>query len=541
MIDFDSLAQLHPEIAKLETLGFSVEGRIILAMKISDNVEIDEPEPEVRIVGLHHGNEWISAEIPILLAHYLLDNYGSDPEVTYLVNNREIWIIPMFNPDGRVHDTRYNANGIDLNRDYGYMWEGEGGSSMPYSQPETKAMYLFSQKHQFVLSLSFHSYGEIVNYIWNYSPVEPPESVIIEEYSYGYANFNGYEVTEGYDWYETRGDLNDYSMGIDSDIDWTIELAEEFVPPASQIDTIWLENKDAILYIIKKAGQGVGGIIKDSATGNCITNAHIIIEPYNNWVHFSNPNDGSFFISLLPGDYTLKIKADGYAERNISFTVYEDSLTWLGDIYLTRIQTLTPKINGYKFVWCNTDPYDCMNTYTLSPFALGEPDGHFLSIATSTYWGSMINYTGEVVIKLSKKIPTNNSMLVVYEGDDGHPNEKFKVYISDTLFNSWHFLGNGEGTDSFYLNGVPYDSILYVRIVNDYSLNNNSYPYGGYDLDAISVIIGAANIKEKYKISSPSVSFKIKAPSIIKDKTLRFSIISPSDIATEIKIYSLQG
>jgi len=119
LIDFDSLAQLHPEIAKLETLGFSVEGRIILAMKISDNVEIDEPEPEVRIVGLHHGNEWISAEIPILLAHYLLDNYGSDPEVTYLVNNREIWIIPMFNPDGRVHDTRYNANGIDLNRDYG--------------------------------------------------------------------------------------------------------------------------------------------------------------------------------------------------------------------------------------------------------------------------------------------------------------------------------------------------------------------------------------------------------------------------------------
>ena len=152
--DFVNLAQSYPSITRLDTIGFSVQGRAILALKVSDNVNVKEPEPEVRIVGVHHGNEWISAEVPILFAHYLVENYGSDPDVTEMVNEREIWIIPIFNPDGHVAQTRYNANGIDLNRDYGYMWENWGSSPNPYSQPETQAMFEFSQKHNFTLSLS---------------------------------------------------------------------------------------------------------------------------------------------------------------------------------------------------------------------------------------------------------------------------------------------------------------------------------------------------------------------------------------------------
>ena len=90
--------------------------------------------------GAHHGNEYMSVELPLLLAWDLVQNYSIDPDITDYVDNREIWIIPLVNPDGREMNQRYNANGVDLNRDYGYMWDGEGGSPSPFSQPEVQVM-----------------------------------------------------------------------------------------------------------------------------------------------------------------------------------------------------------------------------------------------------------------------------------------------------------------------------------------------------------------------------------------------------------------
>ncbi|GAJ02428.1 unnamed protein product, partial [marine sediment metagenome] len=155
----------YPDIAKLYDLGQSVQGRTIWGLKITDNPTVEEDEPEVRICGCHHGNELMSVELPLLLAWYLVDNYGSDPYIEGLVNDRETWIIPMVNPDGREANTRYNANGIDLNRDYGYMWDVYSDC---YTQPETRAIRTHALDNNFVLSLSFHTSGDIVNYIWNY-------------------------------------------------------------------------------------------------------------------------------------------------------------------------------------------------------------------------------------------------------------------------------------------------------------------------------------------------------------------------------------
>ena len=76
--------------------------------------------------------------MPYLYALYLCDNYGLDPEVTRRVDDNETWCIPMINPDGRVHGVRGNHNGIDLNRDFGFQWNGESGSSTlpsPRSRP----------------------------------------------------------------------------------------------------------------------------------------------------------------------------------------------------------------------------------------------------------------------------------------------------------------------------------------------------------------------------------------------------------------------
>jgi len=79
-------AQDHPNIVTVQSLGLSVENRAIMGVKISDNPGDEENEPEFRVVGLHHGDELMGTEINLRLLEYLTDNYGTDPNVTSLVN-----------------------------------------------------------------------------------------------------------------------------------------------------------------------------------------------------------------------------------------------------------------------------------------------------------------------------------------------------------------------------------------------------------------------------------------------------------------------
>jgi hypothetical protein len=142
---FNLIAQNNPTLVKLDTIGYSVQNRVLLSMKITDNPNIDEHEPRILWDATIHGNENIGSEVCLYLVRYLLTNYGVDPIITNLVNTREIWIIPITNPDGMVARQRYNANGVDLNRDYGYLWDTGWGSPGPFSQPEIQAIRNFIQ------------------------------------------------------------------------------------------------------------------------------------------------------------------------------------------------------------------------------------------------------------------------------------------------------------------------------------------------------------------------------------------------------------
>lgn len=108
--EMQQVATNYPNIVILDTLGYTVQGRMILGAKVSDNPTQEENEPEFRIIGNHHGNEYMGFEIGLDMLHYLTDNYGSITQVTHLVNDLETWIIPMMNPDGRTAGTRGNAN-----------------------------------------------------------------------------------------------------------------------------------------------------------------------------------------------------------------------------------------------------------------------------------------------------------------------------------------------------------------------------------------------------------------------------------------------
>ncbi len=282
------LADAYPDLAKVEDIGDSLEQRNIYALKISDNVWAEEQEAAVIFLGCHHAREWISVEVPFLLGRYLAENYETNTEVRRLVNNCEIWIVPLVNPDGleySIHFYRYwrknrrdngdGTFGVDLNRNYGYKWgyDNEGSSSDPssevyrgpdsFTEPEILAVRdLFAQK-SFQALISYHSYSQVILYPWGYTQAASDQDDLLSEIAQKMAALmepvNGryyYPDRAGASFYLTNGDTTDWSFGVYGIPSYTIELPPdstlngEFFNPESDILPIFNENLPAMLYLI---------------------------------------------------------------------------------------------------------------------------------------------------------------------------------------------------------------------------------------------------------------------------------------------------
>ncbi|UCF05104.1 MAG: immune inhibitor A [bacterium] len=241
----DALVSTYPTLARLDTLGTSIEGRLIRAIKISDNAGTDEDEPEVLIMGCHHAREIMSVDVPLRLAQYLLDNYGTSSEITGLVEGREIWIAPMINPDGHVYvqnnhsdpwwqwwrknrrDNGDGSFGVDPNRNYSYMWGYDDiGSSpspssevyrgtAPFSEPETQAVRDFCAGRSFTLALSYHTYGELILFPWGYAPIYTDDHELFITLADSLRRGNDYTpgCTAMDVLYPTNGDTGDWAYG----------------------------------------------------------------------------------------------------------------------------------------------------------------------------------------------------------------------------------------------------------------------------------------------------------------------------------------
>ncbi len=474
--ELQDIASSYPLIAQLYNLGSSVQGRTIWGLKISDNPDIEENEAEVRICGCHHGNEIMSVELPLMLAWYMADNYESDPYIQNLIDYRETWIIPMVNPDGREILSRYNANGVDLNRDYGYMWDGEGGSPAPFSQPETRIMRQNALDNNFVLSLSFHCSGDIVNYIWNYKGEPVADNDVVVALSNQYGSHNSYWVVEGYDWYQTKGDTNDFSYGCRGDIDWTIEVQNSNIPQA------WEYNRDAMLEIIEAADMGLTGIITDIDTGLPVAATIWVEEVY--WPCFTDPKIGDFHKSLMPGSYNIIIRANGYQEQTHQVVVTEGSPTVLN-------VSLAPEENFYveQVTLCNFyDPYNYPNNYLNNPTeaisSLGPPDDICASLGKGGY---IVLDMGEEGIIIDHE---DYFDFKIFEGDGS--DDSYEVYVSSNWSGPWNYLGLATGTTEFDLNDFSIEEAQFVKIIDDNDGNPTEINPGA-DIDALQHIIPVIN------------------------------------------------
>lgn len=286
--DLQTLERAYPQIARLYTIGLTLENRKIYALKISDNVGLDEAEAEVLFLGCHHAREWISVEVPFLLARHLLENYAGDPAVRRLVDRSELWLVPLVNPDGLEYTTHFyrywrknrrlnvdGSFGVDLNRNYDYAWgfDDQGSSpepaseiyrgTAPFSEPEAQAVRALFEGRHFRALISYHSYAQVILYPWGYTTAltdqEPLHRTLAAEMSALMEAVNGRVYAFGpsaVSSYLTNGDTTDWVFGISGIPAFTIEL-----PPIDQlgggffnaekdIAPIFKENLPAALFLI---------------------------------------------------------------------------------------------------------------------------------------------------------------------------------------------------------------------------------------------------------------------------------------------------
>lgn len=345
LLHLDNMSTLFPNLIKAKNPLDSLtrEGRPVYWLKISDNPNIDENEPEMLYTAVHHAREPNSVSQLIMYMYYLLENYNSNSEIKYLVDNLEMYFVPVVNPDGYIYNETTDPNGggmwrknrrdnlngdfgVDLNRNYGYNWGFDNIGSDPntssdtyrgdtlFSEPETQNMRNFCNARQFKLTLNYHTYGNLLIYPWGYQPsIYTPDSAQFVEY----AKYLTWQ--------------NHYNYG-------TANQTVEYVVNGSSDDWMYGEQitKGKILAMTPEAGDAANGfwppqnlivnICKENITQN-LHAAHLLLS------HAVTADEEPRYISSQTGFFNYNIKCLGMdvpATFTVSITPVTSEITSVG-------------------------------------------------------------------------------------------------------------------------------------------------------------------------------------------------------------------
>ncbi|MCK5832925.1 T9SS type A sorting domain-containing protein [bacterium] len=328
----------HPVIASLDTFGYSVGGRPLLMMKISDYVAWDEGEPEFCYISTMHGDEPPGMIFLMWFIDSLTDNYGSDPRVTRLVDSCEIYINPLLNPDGYVSRSRYNNNSRDLNRNFA-MPDGTEGDYSWSAEIETQAISKWANGRFASNVINFHTGALVANYPWDFTNIRCPDDSLYIFIARNYADRNipmynnsssGFDhgVTNGYDWYEADGTLQDFTYWMRGGLHLTVELGNHKTPPYDSLPDVWDDNYDAYLATIEVClDHGVHGTVIDSLSGDPIA-ATLTVNPPS-FDFYSSPENGYYHRIHLAGTVDITASAPGYDTKTQSIIIPSTGLARL--------------------------------------------------------------------------------------------------------------------------------------------------------------------------------------------------------------------
>lgn len=341
-----TFATNYPNICRLVNVGYTAEGRQLLFAVISDNVNTREAEPRFSYSSSMHGDE-VTCYVNLLrLIDYLLDNYGTVSQVTTMVNGMEIWICPLENPDGTYAGgnasvsgaTRYNGNGVDLNRNYRDMLGADHPDGEAW-QPETIRMMALCDSLHFVASGNFHGGAEVANYPWDTKAALHTDDNWFQFVSNEFADqaqANGPAgyftsvtstgITNGYAWYEVDGSRQDYWNYWGRSREICFEVSDTKMPAASTMPTYWAALYPSLLDFMQQASYGIRGIITDGCSGNpMVANVTIQGHELDNSDVFSELPMGDYYRPVKAGTYTIVVSASGYVTQtftNISVSDY---------------------------------------------------------------------------------------------------------------------------------------------------------------------------------------------------------------------------
>ena len=357
-------ANSYPAICRRVDIGASSTTKRIYALEITSNVGVNADKPEVKYVANMHGDEVVGVIMSLDLIDYLLTNYPSVPRVANIVDNIDFWIVPSMNPYGYTNNTRYNANGYDLNRSF-----PEGGGTVPEPnttagrQPEVATIMNFDYAHSFTLAANFHGGALVANYPFDndnkgstYSACPDDDLYIWLAETYSQHNLPMWNsttfthgITNGAAWYMITGGQQDFDYRYMGCNHITYEIGETKSPAYSTMPTYWSQNQESMLSYLETCLIGVRGIITDAGTGAPLA-ATVTVVGRNHPI-YTDRQVGDYHRMLLPGNYSLQFTAAGYETRTIPVTVASGNATRLDVGMSPPARVMSP--NGGEALYAN--------------------------------------------------------------------------------------------------------------------------------------------------------------------------------------------
>jgi len=336
-----------PSLCRLVDLGSTtnlIHPHRLWALIVSDRPGDEENEPEVLLTSSMHGDETTGFVLMLRLIDHLLRGYGDYSEITELVDESEIWINPLANPDGTYfggNDTVADAirsytttGGVDSGVDPNRNFPGFVGDLHPDGNPwwrETETMMALAESQAFVLSANFHGGVEVVNYPWDTVERRHPDDLWFQNLARDWADLaqadrpGGYMTdfdngnTNGYDWYPVDGGRQDFMTFFHGGREVTIEVSETKLLPSEELDDLWSWNRRALLDFIAHAHQGIRGVVSDRNDAPLAATIEVVgvDREEDGSMARTDPDVGDFHRLLLPGLYDLRIEANGYHSLEI--------------------------------------------------------------------------------------------------------------------------------------------------------------------------------------------------------------------------------
>ena len=352
----------YPDLCRIVDAGTTVQGRKILFAVISDNVNIRETEPQFMYTSSMHGDELTGYVLMLRLIDSLLTTYGTNARISNLVNNSEIWINPLANPDGTYHSgnstvygaTRYNYNSYDLNRNFPDPIYGVHSNQ----QIETTRFRTIAEANNFALVANFHGGTEVVNYPWDTWTNTPPDNrhhpdeAWYQYISHLYADtcqanapanyMNGYDdgITNGGDWYVINHGRQDYTNYFRWGREVTIEISDTKLIPAAQLPAHWNYNRKSLIKYMEAVLKGVNGLVTDTLGNPLRAKITVLSHDLDNSEVYSD-STGFYIRMLAPGTYSFRFEATDYYTQTIN-NIVVSSYNSLNTLNVQLVSSIIP-------------------------------------------------------------------------------------------------------------------------------------------------------------------------------------------------------